>query len=177
LVKRKRTEKGKASLKSTKKEKMLEEAMENKFGEGDLDAHKGSMALLSNEEVDAFKKEQAKLLKNSKRPCSSCGNLGHWDKKNWLCPMNARNLKNVEIEHGREEDDWISKKKEEKKKAAPKKKTGKKIGIAALTVPELKVKPRAWLTDGRKKSRSSGTPPKRHQHRQLHRRNLHIVSR
>jgi hypothetical protein len=100
--------------------------MENKFGEGDLDSHKGSMALLSNEEIDAFKSEQAKLVANSTRPCSSCRNLGHWDRKNWFCPMNVQNIKNITIEHGKEEDDWVSKKKVEKKNAVPKKKKKEK---------------------------------------------------
>jgi len=56
-VKLKRTEQGKAKLKTTIKEKMVEEALREKFGEGDIDAHKSTMALMTTDEVDEFKKE------------------------------------------------------------------------------------------------------------------------
>jgi hypothetical protein len=109
-VKRKRTEKSKASLKSTKKEKIVEEALREKFGEGDMDAHKSTMALMSNDEVDAFKKEKARLLKLATTPCRSCGVMGHYNKTDWRCEMNEFNIKNIEIVNGKIKDDRKSKK-------------------------------------------------------------------
>eukprot|EP00978_Attheya_sp_CCMP212_P018350 scaffold50095_cov55-Attheya_sp.AAC.1 len=70
-VKLKRTEQGKAKLKTTIKEKMVEEALREKFGEGDIDAHKSTMALMTTDEVDEFKKEKAKLLMKALRKCPS----------------------------------------------------------------------------------------------------------
>jgi hypothetical protein len=109
-VKRKRTEKSKASLKSTKKEKLVEEALREKFGEGDMDAHKSTMALMSNDEVDAFKKEKARLLKLATTPCRSCGVMGHYNKTDWRCEMNEFNIKNIGIVNGKIKDDRESKK-------------------------------------------------------------------
>jgi hypothetical protein len=86
-VKLKRTEQGKAKLKTTIKEKMVEEALRETFGEGDIDAHKSTMALMTTDEVDEFKKEKAKLLMKALRKCPSCGIKGHWDRRDWMCPQ------------------------------------------------------------------------------------------
>eukprot|EP00978_Attheya_sp_CCMP212_P042141 scaffold252140_cov24-Attheya_sp.AAC.1 len=65
---------------------MVEEALQEKFGEGDIDAHKSTMALMTIDEIDDFKKELAKLLHKATRPCPSCGQKGHWDKRDWIWP-------------------------------------------------------------------------------------------
>eukprot|EP00978_Attheya_sp_CCMP212_P018404 scaffold50352_cov37-Attheya_sp.AAC.2 len=109
-VKRKRTEQSKSRLKSTIQEKIVEEALREKFGEGNIDKHKSTMALMSNEEVDAFKKEKARLLKLATTPCRSCGTMGHYNKTDWRCSLNESDIHNIGIVHGKIKDDRESKK-------------------------------------------------------------------
>jgi hypothetical protein len=129
--------------------KMVEEAAAEQFGENaNLEAHKYSMANLTMEEIDEIKKEKAKLLKKTNRPCSSCGIKGHWDKRFWMCMKNENNIKNIDIADGKIIDDRKSKKPKDKKKLtksklkkAPNKK--KAEGLASLNVKELKEKLRS----------------------------------
>jgi hypothetical protein len=119
---------------------MVEEMMKEKCGEGDIDAHKSSMSLMSPEEVDNFHKERKKLLIKAERPCKSCGKKGHFGISSWLCLHNTNNQKNIQITEGNIEDDYTFHKDKEKKEAQqkPTKKKKQREGIASLKVSEIK---------------------------------------
>jgi hypothetical protein len=144
-VKRKRTEQSKSRLKSTIQDQMLQEALADQLGEGDVDAHKSTMVLMTTEEIDEFKKEKKKLLAKATRPCTACNQLGHYGVTSWMCPKNKNNLKNIEISDGNIPDDRKPKKLKEKKSTQKKtkEKTQQKTSddsLSSLSVKDLRLR-------------------------------------